>query len=63
MPFSEFKKIVKIAFNQRRKTLRNALKGTVNEDLLQDLGFDKNRAEELSVANFLLLTRKWIESR
>jgi len=43
--------------------LRNALKGTVNEDLLQDLGFDKNRAEELSVANFLLLTRKWIESR
>ncbi len=63
VPFSELKKIVKIAFNQKRKTLRNALKGTVNEDLLQDLGFDKNRAEELSVANFLLLTRKWIESR
>jgi 16S rRNA (adenine1518-N6/adenine1519-N6)-dimethyltransferase len=63
VPFSELKKIVKIAFNQRRKTLRNALKGTVDESLLQSLGFDRNRAEELSVADFLILTRKWIESR
>jgi len=63
VPYSELKKVVKIAFNQRRKTLRNALKGTVAEELLKELGFDKNRAEELSVANFLLLTRKWIETR
>lgn len=52
-----FKMVVKTAFNQRRKTLRNALKslnltpGTEMEELL-----DK-RAERLSVADFVFITR------
>lgn len=51
-----FKMVVKTAFNQRRKTLRNALKslnltpGTEMEELL-----DK-RAERLSVADFVFIT-------
>jgi len=52
-----FKMVVKTAFNQRRKTLRNALKslnltpGIEMEELL-----DK-RAERLSVADFVFITR------
>ncbi|TAE39000.1 MAG: ribosomal RNA small subunit methyltransferase A [Runella slithyformis] len=49
-----FVQVVKTAFNQRRKTLRNALKplGTPFEHPLLDL-----RAERLSVADFVLLTQ------
>ena len=52
-----FKKVVKTAFNQRRKTLRNALKpmlseGTDTSDPIFDL-----RAERLSVEDFVRLTK------
>lgn len=53
-----FKAVVKTAFNQRRKTLRNALKPLLPE------GFDSSdpvfelRAERLSVEDFVDLTRK-----
>lgn len=51
-----FKNIVKAAFNQRRKTLRNALKSymkpSINEDKMLDL-----RAEKLSVEDFVYLTK------
>jgi len=51
-----FKKIVKIGFNQRRKTLRNALKSfsLENELALEDLL--PKRAEELSVQNWITIT-------
>lgn len=51
-----FKTVVKTAFNQRRKTLRNALKPLLKE------GFDSSdpvfdlRAERLSVEDFVALT-------
>jgi len=51
-----FKQVVKTAFNQRRKTLRNALKPILPE------GFDSSapvfdlRAEKLSVEDFVALT-------
>lgn len=51
-----FFKVVKTAFGQRRKTLRNALKpltGTITE---QHFLLEK-RAEQLSVADFVSLTR------
>ncbi len=52
----QFKKVVKTAFNQRRKTLRNALKSICdNPSLLQDELFEK-RAERLSVADFVHIT-------
>lgn len=53
-----FKRLVKAAFGQRRKTLRNALKGTLPpEMLLQDIM--TQRAEQLSVAQFVAIYREW----
>jgi 16S rRNA (adenine1518-N6/adenine1519-N6)-dimethyltransferase len=49
--------LVKTAFNQRRKTLRNAVRGLFDAAILQDKLFDK-RAEQLSVAQFAELTFK-----
>jgi 16S rRNA (adenine1518-N6/adenine1519-N6)-dimethyltransferase len=47
--------LVKTAFNQRRKMMRNAVKSLFAEDVLQDPIFDK-RAEQLSVEQFAALT-------
>lgn len=47
--------LVKAAFNQRRKMLRNAVKSLFAEEVLQDPLFDK-RAEQLSVEQFAALT-------
>ncbi len=48
----KFKNMVKLAFNQRRKTLRNALSSMLNENLRKEKVFDK-RAEQLSVQEFV----------
>ncbi|NCT75799.1 MAG: ribosomal RNA small subunit methyltransferase A [Chitinophagaceae bacterium] len=53
----EFFLLVKTAFNQRRKTLRNAVRGLFEPAVLQDKLFDK-RAEQLSVNDFAALTFK-----
>jgi 16S rRNA (adenine1518-N6/adenine1519-N6)-dimethyltransferase len=50
-----FTNLVKTAFNQRRKTLRNAVRGLFAPDELQDELFNK-RAEVLSVEDFAALT-------
>jgi len=50
--------IVKAAFNQRRKTLRNALKSTLPAEAMADTIMDK-RAEQLSVVDFVALYNKW----
>jgi 16S rRNA (adenine1518-N6/adenine1519-N6)-dimethyltransferase len=50
-----FKTVVKTAFNQRRKTLRNSLKQWLNEDIKQHTIFNK-RPEQLSVQEFVELT-------
>jgi 16S rRNA (adenine1518-N6/adenine1519-N6)-dimethyltransferase len=47
--------LVKTAFNQRRKTLRNAVKSLFPADTLKDPIFDK-RAEALSIEQFAELT-------
>ena len=49
--------LVKTAFNQRRKTLRNAVRGLFEPALLDDAIFNK-RAEQLSIAQFAALTFK-----
>jgi 16S rRNA (adenine1518-N6/adenine1519-N6)-dimethyltransferase len=49
--------LVKTAFNQRRKTLRNAVKPLFENDALRDPIFEK-RAEQLSVNDFAALTWK-----
>lgn len=52
-----FRMLVKTAFNQRRKTLRNAVRGLFTPEALQDDIFNK-RAEALSVQDFANLTFK-----
>ncbi len=49
--------IVRAAFQQRRKTLRNALSGVVGSDELQAAGIDPGlRAEQVSVVEFMKLS-------
>lgn len=54
---SLFKTIVKTAFNQRRKQMRNSLQSLIGKDnpLMKDKIFDK-RPEQLSVDDFIELT-------
>jgi len=49
--------LVKTAFNQRRKTLRNAVKSLFEATVLQDDIFNK-RAEQLTIEEFATLTFK-----
>ena len=54
-----FRTVVKTAFNQRRKTLRNALKPLIKEGMdTSDPVFDL-RAERLSVEDFVALTLRF----
>ena len=50
-----FFNLVKTAFNQRRKTLRNACKGIFTPEILKQDIFNK-RAEQLSIKDFALLS-------
>ena len=51
-----FAKIVMAAFGQRRKTLRNTLKGLLDDAGFTALGIDsQKRAENLSVADFVAI--------
>lgn len=52
-----FKTVVKTAFNQRRKTMRNSLKPLVGKEnpMYEDAIFDK-RPEQLDVKSFVYLT-------
>ena len=52
-----FRILVKTAFNQRRKTMRNAVKSLFSQQILQDDVFGR-RAETLSVKEFAELTFK-----
>jgi 16S rRNA (adenine1518-N6/adenine1519-N6)-dimethyltransferase len=54
-----FKTVVKTAFNQRRKTLRNSLRPLVEKEnaMFTDVLFDK-RPEQLDIAGFIDLTNR-----
>jgi 16S rRNA (adenine1518-N6/adenine1519-N6)-dimethyltransferase len=58
VPYGQLAAVVKTAFNQRRKTLRNALKSLplYSEDALAP--WADRRAEQLSVAEFVELTER-----
>lgn len=53
----DFFLLVKTAFNQRRKTLRNAVRGLFEPSVLEDAIFQQ-RAEQLTVDQFAALTHK-----
>ena len=53
---SLFKKIVTLAFSQRRKTIRNSLKNSCSDAQFENAGIDpKLRAEALSIDDFVRL--------
>ncbi len=52
-----FIQLVKMAFNQRRKMMRNAVKSLFQPEILADAFFNK-RAEQVSIAEFAALTFK-----
>jgi len=51
-----FWQVVKAGFNQRRKTLRNALSSLINKEKMTDEQLLDQRAERLSVGDFVKLT-------
>lgn len=53
---SQFKSVVKTAFNQRRKTLRNSLKTILPDGFDTTSGIFDKRPEQLSVQDFIDLT-------
>ena len=56
--WERFSEIVAAAFNQRRKTLRNALSKLMTEESIRQTGIDPAlRAEALSVEDFVKLAR------
>jgi 16S rRNA (adenine1518-N6/adenine1519-N6)-dimethyltransferase len=57
-----FANIVKISFSQRRKTLRNNLRGVLTENEIEMAGISPAaRAETLSVSDFSLLTGIYLQ--
>ncbi len=51
-------RVVKTAFNQRRKTLRNSLKTFELSNILKEDAIFDQRPEQLAVADFIALTQK-----
>lgn len=58
-----FWKVVKAGFNQRRKTLRNALSAVVQKDKMSNNPLYDLRAERLHVADFVQLTNEITNTR
>lgn len=60
--YSLFRKVVKQAFSQRRKMLRNTMKAFISGDALLEDEFFNQRPEMLSVEDFVKLSL-WIKER
>ena len=58
-----FWQVVKAGFNQRRKTLRNALSALINKEAMANEAMLDLRAERLTVNDFVALTNKITETR
>lgn len=57
--YQKLKQVVKLAFNQRRKTLRNSLKSIIqNKEEFVKLEVMNKRPEQMSVDDFISLTLK-----
>jgi len=56
--FARIDAVVRAAFNQRRKTLSNALRGLLDADAIRTAGVDpRARAEDVAPAGFVALAR------
>lgn len=50
-----------MAFNQRRKTMRNSLKAMINSDELKSNPIFSKRPEQMSVSEFVMITKMIME--
>ena len=57
VPFNLLRQVVKMAFSQRRKKLRNTLKTLIPEAFLRDANLADLRPEQLSVDQFIMIAR------
>jgi len=57
VPFNTLRQVVKMAFSQRRKKLRNTLMPLIPEETLKDLSVSDLRPEQISVETFITLAR------
>jgi 16S rRNA (adenine1518-N6/adenine1519-N6)-dimethyltransferase len=57
VPYANLKQVVKMGFSQRRKKLRNTLKGLIPEETLKEMGVVDLRPEQISVDQFIALAR------
>jgi 16S rRNA (adenine1518-N6/adenine1519-N6)-dimethyltransferase len=55
--YNTFRQVVKLAFSQRRKKLRNTLKSLIAEDILKEMNVSDLRPEQLSVDQFIALAK------
>ncbi len=64
LDLEDFSALVLKAFGQRRKTVRNTLKGLVSEEEFVQLGIDPNaRAESIAVVDFVRLANFWTKKK
>ena len=63
VPFAVLRQVVKMAFSQRRKKLRNTLKSILSEEILQAEGVADLRAEQLSVEKFIELAKHVVKAQ
>lgn len=57
VPFMVLRQVVKMAFSQRRKKLRNTLKDLIPESVLKEMNVVDLRPEQLSVDQFIAMAR------
>ncbi len=57
VPFNTLRQVVKMAFSQRRKKLRNTLMPLIPEETLKELSVSDLRPEQISVEMFITLAR------
>jgi 16S rRNA (adenine1518-N6/adenine1519-N6)-dimethyltransferase len=57
VPFNTLRQVVKMAFSQRRKKLRNTLMPLIPEETLKELSVSDLRPEQISVETFIDLAR------
>lgn len=63
VPYDKLRSIVKTAFSQRRKKLRNTLSSLVGEVILIDMGIEGHRPEELGVEVYEALVKNWMKQK
>ena len=57
VPYNVLRQVVKMAFSQRRKKIRNTLKSLIPEETLKELALVDLRPEQLTVDQFITLAR------